>query len=89
MWFLPRLGRRKFSAARQAPGVSPETGKLQAEAQGGALAGDGSRGASLKILSKGSQEPAGPASIFQVQPIERYQLDIVLKLIREDASIRR
>ncbi len=77
---------KKVLGRAQAP-VSPETGKLQVEGQGGALAGDGSRGASLKILSKGSQEPAGPASIFQVQPIERYHLDIVLKLIREDASI--
>jgi len=78
---------KKVLGRGQAPGVSPETGKLQAEGQGGALAGDGTRGASLKILSKGSQDPAGPASIFQVQPIERYQLDIVLKLIREDALI--
>ncbi len=78
---------KKVLGRAQAPGVSPETGKLQVEAQGGALAGDGSRGASLKILSKGSQEPPGPASIFQVQPIERYLLDIALKLIREDASI--
>ena len=78
---------KKVLGRAQAPGMSPETGKLQVEAQGGALAGDGSRGASLKILSKGSQEPPGPASIFQVQPIERYLLDIALKLIREDASI--
>ena len=79
---------KKVLARAQAPGVSPETGKLfQVEAQGGALAGDGSRGASPKILSKGSQEPAGLASIFPVQPIERYYMDIALKLIREDASI--
>ena len=78
---------KKVLGRAQAPGMSPETGKLQVEAQGGALAGDGSRGAVLKILSKGSQEPPGPASIFQVQPIERYLLDIALKLIREDASI--
>jgi len=78
---------KKVLGRGQAPGVSPETGKLQAEGQGGALAGDGTRGASLKILSKGSQDLAGPASIFQVQPIERYHLDIVLKLIREDALI--
>ncbi len=78
---------KKVLARAQAPGVSPETGKLQVEAQGGALAGDGNRGAVLKALGKGSQIPDGPYSIFQVQPIDRYLLDIALKLIREDASI--
>ncbi len=78
---------KKVLARAQAPGVSPETGKLQMEAQGGALAGDGSRGAVLKALSKGSQSADGPYSIFQMQPIERYLLDIALKLIRQDASI--
>ena len=78
---------KKVLARAQAPGVSPETGKLQMEAQGGALAGDGSRGAVLKALSKGSQSADGPYSIFQIQPIERYLLDIALKLIRQDASI--
>jgi hypothetical protein len=78
---------KKVLARAQAPGVSPETGKLQVEAQGGALAGDGSRGAVLKALSKGSQSADGPYSIFQVRPIDRYLLDIALKLIRQDASI--
>ena len=78
---------KKVLARAQAPGVSPETGKLEVETQGGALAGDGNRGAVLKALSKGSQIADGPYSIFQVQPIERYLLDIALKLIREDASI--
>ena len=78
---------KKVLARAQAPGASPETGKLQMEAQGGALAGDGSRGAVLKALSKGSQSADGFYSIFQMQPIERYLLDIALKLIRQDASI--
>jgi hypothetical protein len=78
---------KKVLGRAQAPGPSPETGKLQVEAQAGALAGDGSRGAMLKALSKGSQNADGPYSIFQVQPIDRYLLDIALKLIREDASI--
>ncbi len=78
---------KKILARAQAPGASPETGKLQVEGQGGALAGEGPRGQFLKILGNGSKEPAGPASVFQVQPIERYLLDIVLKLIREDAAI--
>jgi len=78
---------KKVLARAQAPGVSPETRQLQAEGQGGALAGDGGRGAILKILKMGSQEPAEAASIFQVQPIKRYSLDLALQLIRQDASI--
>jgi hypothetical protein len=78
---------KKVLARAQAPGVSPETGKLQMEAQGAALAGDGGRGTVLKALTKGSQRADGPFSIFQMQPIERNLLDIALKLIRQDASI--
>ena len=43
---------KKVLGRAQAPGVSPETGKLQVETQGGALAGDGSRGA----CAEGSQQ---------------------------------
>jgi len=78
---------KKVLARAQAPGVSPETGKLQMESQGAALAGDGGRGTVLKALTKGSQSADGPFSIFQMQPIERNLLDIALKLIRQDASI--
>ncbi len=78
---------KKVLARAQAPGVSPDTVKLQSEGQGAALAGDGNRGAILKILSAGSQDTTAPASVFPVQPIDQYILDIALKLIREEASI--
>ena len=78
---------KKVLARAQAPGVSPDTVKLQSEGQGAALAGDGDRGAILKILSAGSQDTTTPASVFPVQPIDQYILDIALKLIREEASI--
>jgi hypothetical protein len=78
---------KKVLARAQAPGVSPETGVLQQEGQGGALAGDGNRGTILKSLSNGSHSGPGPLSIFLVQPVERYHLDLALKPIREDASI--
>ena len=72
---------KKVLARAQAPGVSLETRKLQVEAQGGALAGDGSRGTRPWMSQQGFPKPAGPDSIFQVQPIERHLLDIALKLI--------
>ena len=78
---------KKVLARAQAPGVSPDTVKLQSEGQGAALAGDGDRGAILKILSAGSQDTTAPASVFPVQPVDQYILDIALKLIREEASI--
>ncbi len=78
---------KKVLARAQAPGVSPDTVKLQSEGQGAALAGDGNRGAILKMLSKGSQNTTIPASVFQVQPIDQYSLNMAMQLIREDASI--
>ncbi len=78
---------KKVLSRAQFPGVSPETGVLQQEGQGGALAGDGSRGTILKALSNGSHAGPGPLSIFLVEPIERYHLDLALKPIRDDAGI--
>ena len=59
---------KKVLARAQAPGVSPDTGKLQSEGQGAALAGDGNRGAILKMLSRGSQDTTAPVSVSRFSP---------------------
>ena len=78
---------KKVLARAQAPGVSPDTVKLQPQRERGALAGDGERGAILTILSTGSQNTTAPATVFRVRPIDQYFLDIALGVIRKDASI--
>ncbi len=78
---------KKVLARAQAPGPSHETTVLQLEAEGGALAGEGSREAALKALSEGSRPKPGPLAIFQIPPIEQFHLDLALKPIRDDAGI--
>ncbi len=78
---------KKVLARAQAPGVGPDTVKLQSQGQGAPLAGDGDRGTILKILSRGSQDTTIPASVFPVQPIDQYMLDFALTVIRDEASI--
>ena len=82
---------KKVLARAQAPGVSADTGTLQVTDRG-ALADEVTRTKLLSIMTKASHEIShedpGLASFFQSIPINRDQMDLALKLIRDMASIQ-
>jgi hypothetical protein len=78
---------KKILARAQAPGASLETRILEVETDGAPLAGEGASNSFLKELSEGSRLLPEPLSIIQIRAIERFHLDLALKVIRGDTSI--
>ncbi len=76
---------RKVLARAQSPGFSAET-RMVEDSWGGRLALGPARNSILRMLIEGSR--AGPGSpITKVKPLKRFQLDLALDPIKQDAGI--
>jgi len=79
---------KKILARAQAPGVAADTKVLAHGDSAKPLAGgQEERASQIKTLVEASSVKAGPLSILQAQPVERYQIDVVLKAIRKQAQL--
>jgi len=77
---------RKLLARAQSPGFSAETGILE-DSWSSRLATGPARESILRKLVRGSRLEPGAAPFSGFKPIERFQLDLALEPIRQDAGI--
>ncbi len=77
---------RRILARAQAPGVHQDTAILQEIKERGVIDGQASI---LRDMDEGSRLSPEPRTIIRLKPVERFHLDIALKLIRGDARIPR